>query len=159
MQLFFGRQSLISGILFLTITIVAAQESPAVKRWPTIYKPKTKAKIVTLQRGDETRPYIYHTRHFELRSPIALSRRHLEKFATVAESVPEVISRIPLPLLGMPPGGRAKVLIFPDEDSFIKAGGVQGAAGYYSGKKSSHHAPGGYIFTPTNCWQQTSPKS
>lgn len=137
MQLFSERQSLISGILFLTITIVAAQESPAVKRWPTIYKPKTKAKIVTLQRGDETRPYIYHTRHFELRSPIALSRRHLEKFATVAESVPEVISRIPLPLLGMPPGGRAKVLIFPDEDSFIKAGGVQGAAGYYSGKKAA----------------------
>ena len=129
------RRFLVSGIAFLTITIVSAQDSSVAKRWPTIYKPGAKAKIITAQRGDGAKPFIYHTRHFELHSPTALSRRHLEKFATVAESVPDVMARIPLPLLGMPKGGRAKVLIFPDEESFVKAGGTQGSAGYYSGRK------------------------
>jgi len=42
-----------------------------------------------------------------------------------------------MPLLGMPKGGRAKVFIYPDEDSFVADGGAQGAAGYYSGRKKA----------------------
>ena len=90
-----------------------------------------------MQKGSTDTPFIYHTRHFELRSPKALSRRHLVKFATTAESVPEVLAKFPLPLLGMPEGGRAKVLIYSDEESFVAAGGAQGAAGYYSGRKQA----------------------
>ena len=63
-------------------------------------------------------------------------------FATTAESVPSVLNRLPLPLLGMPvdKSGKpvlAKVLIYPNEISFVKAGGAKGTAGYYDGWKQA----------------------
>lgn len=136
MTLRFSRQRfLVSACLLLTPAWVFGQDKAIEKRWPKFFKPSGKAKIALVSEGSDGKPFIYHTRHFELRSTTSLSRRHLQEFATTAESVPQVLARFPLPLLGMPKGGRAKVLIFPDEDSFVKAGGTAGAAGYYSGRK------------------------
>ena len=134
---FSRRRFLASAILIVTTATGLAEDKGNPKRWPSIHRPTGKAKIVLTKKGQGQTPYIYHTKHFELRSPDALSQRHLQKFATVAESVPRVLAKFPLPLLGMPEGGRAKVLIFPDEESFVKNGGAYGAAGYYSGRKQA----------------------
>lgn len=134
---FSRRRFLASCGAFFAAPSTFAQDSPTATPWPKIHKPKGKEKIITIQKGDGSRAYIYHTRHFELRSLEALSQRHLEKFATVAESVPDVMAKIPMSLLGMPTGGRAKVLMFPNEDSFVQAGGIPGAAGFYNGRREA----------------------
>jgi len=115
----------------LSASILQAQE---IKTWPSTFKPSTPARIITVQKGGDGKPYIYHTKHFELRSLTALNQRNMQLFATAAESVPTVLERLPMPLLGMPVVNRAKILIYPDEDSFVAGGGVIGAAGFYSGK-------------------------
>ena len=120
--------------LFAIIPIASAQKNAPTSPWPSSFKLKRPAKILLISKEEI---FIYHTRHFELRSSKALSERHLQKFATIAESVPQALAKIPLPLLGMPDGNRAQVLIFPDEESFVKAGGVAGAAGYYDGRKKA----------------------
>lgn len=121
----------------LTWLAPAHAQQTAPSAWPKSFSPSGQAKIVLVQKGGGGQEFIYHTKSFELRSPTALNQRNLGLFATTAESVPGVLASIPLPLLGMPKGGRAQVLIYPDEDSFIAAGGMQGAAGYYSGRKKA----------------------
>ena len=125
---FSRRRFLVSALLLLATADGYAQATTTPQRWPSIYRPSGKAQIILVQKAQGKTPYIYHTKHFELRSPTALSHRHLQKFATVSESVPRVLTKFPLPLLGMPDGGRAKVLIFPDEESFVENGGSPGAA-------------------------------
>ncbi|MFK7910706.1 MAG: hypothetical protein AB8F34_08885 [Akkermansiaceae bacterium] len=138
MQRFSRLRFLASTLLGLVLGLqVSAQEKVTQPHWPSSFKPNSKAKIVLISEGGGDKNYIYHTRNFELHSRAPLSRRHLQKFATVAESVPQVLAKFPLPLLGMPEGERAKVLIYPDEDTFIKAGGTPGSGGYYSGRKSA----------------------
>ena len=117
--------------MFFMGGITSAQQTAT---WPVSWKPSAQAKIIVTQKGGGGKPYIYHTQNFELRSLTPLNERQLQAFANITESVPHVLKRLPMPLLGMPEGGRAKVLIYPDEDSFIAAGGVQGAAGYYNGR-------------------------
>lgn len=119
------------SLLLCSCGITLAQQTLT---WPTSWKLGAPAKIIVAQKGGDGQPYIYHTKNFELRSLTPLDQRELQIFATTAESVPRVLKRLPMPLLGMPEGGRAKVLIYPDEDSFIAGGGVQGAAGYYNGR-------------------------
>ena len=105
-----------------------------VGNWPTSWKPSAQAKIIVAQKGNGNQPYTYHTQNYELHSLTALNTQQLQAFANITESIPHVLKRLPMPLLGMPEGRRAKVLIYPDEDSFIAAGGVPGAAGYYNGR-------------------------
>lgn len=119
------------SLILLSTGITLAQKAAS---WPSSWKPAAQAKIIVAQQGGEGKPYIYHTKNFELRSLTRLNERQLQIFATTAESVPRVLKRLPLPLLGMPDGGRAKVLIYPDEDSFIAGGGTNGAAGFYNGR-------------------------
>lgn len=137
MQPFSKQLFHVSGWLLLTTLTLLGQDKVQSKGWPSSFKPGKKAKIIQVSQGGDNKPFVYHTKHFELRSTKALSRRHLQTFATTAESVPQALARLPLPLLGMPKGGRAKVLIFPDEDTFVQAGGIVGAAGYYSGRKEA----------------------
>ncbi|BDS05781.1 hypothetical protein NT6N_08210 [Oceaniferula spumae] len=124
------------AVSLLFLPIAHAQKAKPLT-WPKSFKPAGEAKIILVQKGDNDRPFVYHTKNFELQSPTALNERNLGLFATTAESVPSVLKRIPLPLLGMPESDRAKVLIYPDEESFVAAGGAQGAAGYYSGRKQA----------------------
>ncbi len=115
------------------------------QKWPSSFKPSRAAAIKLIQKGGDgqnDQPFIYQTAHFELRSLTELSQRDLSHFATTAESVPSVLARLPLPLLGMPKDAAGndalgKVLIYPDEESFLKAGGPHGAAGYYSGRQQA----------------------
>ncbi|MCP5536736.1 MAG: hypothetical protein H7A51_10980 [Akkermansiaceae bacterium] len=121
---------------------VNGQVTDAADSWPTSFRPIQPAVIKLIRSGGDGRDFIYRTKHFELHSATALSEHHLSQFATTAESVPSVLSRLPLPLLGMPTSSSgkqnpAKVLIYPDEESFVQAGGAQGAAGYYSGRKQA----------------------
>ncbi|MGB1259202.1 MAG: hypothetical protein ACPG6P_04105 [Akkermansiaceae bacterium] len=127
------------------LTIIAALALPSAKlsaqqetlRWPSSYKPRSAAKIITVSKGGEGEPFIYRTRNFELRSHSAVTPRNLQLFANIMESVPTVIGKLPLPLLGMPNGERAKVFIYPDEETFTQAGGAAGAGGYYDGRKQA----------------------
>ncbi|MBK1829494.1 hypothetical protein JIN77_02055 [Verrucomicrobiaceae bacterium R5-34] len=121
----------------LSFSLAAQAQESHVKSWPQSFRPSTQAKIVLVQQGGGGREFIYHTKNFALHSLTALNQRNLALFATTAESVPSVIKRLPLPLLGMPKDGRAKVYIFPDQDSFVAAGGPKEAAGYYSGRKQA----------------------
>lgn len=123
--------------VWLALLIPVHAQQPAPTAWPKSFKPRGEAKIILVKKGGGGGEFIYHTKNFELRSPTPLNRRNLGLFATTAESVPSVLKHIPLPLLGMPKGGRAKVFIYPDEDSFVAAGGAMGAAGYYSGRKQA----------------------
>jgi hypothetical protein len=146
MTLPFSKQRFLVRFLF-TVTVLFAenlygqQAKPSVF-WPTSFKLKRPAIIKLVQKGSEDRGYIYRTKHFELHSPEALSEHTLSQFATTAESVPSVLNRLPLPLLGMPvdKSGKpvlAKVLIYPNEISFVKAGGAKVTAGYYDGWKQA----------------------
>ncbi len=135
-----------TGFSEFGITVTAAegkaapQASPPPQKWPSSFKPSRAAAIKLIQKGGQSgQTFIYQTKHFELRSSTALSQHNLSHFATTAESVPNVLARLPLPLLGMPKDAAGndalgKVLIYPDEESFLKSGGAQGAAGYYSGR-------------------------
>ncbi len=124
-------------ILCLCAPLLHAQEPGTPSKWPTSFKPRRPATIRLIQQGGNGQNFSYHTQHFELRSPTALSQHNISHFATTAESVPSVLARLPLPLLGMPQGERSKVLIYPDEASFVQAGGASGAAGYYSGRQQA----------------------
>lgn len=126
---------LLTLILFYPGATQAREITPA-KSWPSIFKLQRPATVKLIQKGTNDRPFIYRTKHFELRSPAALSQHNLSHFATTAESVPRVLAHMPLPLLSMP-GGTAKVIICPDEISFLKSGGTPGAAGIYSGRKQA----------------------
>lgn len=138
--------SLLIGVATLATVVLATMlngQSPAPKAsWPTKFKPHRAAPIKLIQKGSDGKPFIYRTQHFELRSSTPLSEHNLSKFATTAESVPAVLTRLPLPLLSMPQDktgkpSLAKVLIYPDEATFLEAGGVIGAAGYYNGWKQA----------------------
>jgi hypothetical protein len=138
---------LIAGAGF-SINVTAAEEKSAPQappKWPTSFKPSRAAAIKLIQKGgggQSGQEFIYQTKHFELRSPTVLSQHNLSHFATTAESVPSVLALLPLPLLGMPKDAAdndtlGKVLIYPNEEAFLKAGGTHGAAGYYSGRKQA----------------------
>ena len=138
---------LIAGTGF-SLSLTAAEKKTApqtLKKWPSSFKPSRPATIKLIQKGgggQSGQDFIYQTAHFELRSPTVLSQHNLSHFATTAESVPNVLARLPLPLLGMPKDAtgndtRGKVLIYPNEESFLRAGGTHGAAGYYSGRKQA----------------------
>jgi len=105
--------------------------------WPFTFKAKGKPTIKLIKKGDGTQPYIYRTQHFKLLSPTPLNEFNTRLFASTAESVPAVLAALPLPLLGMPEKGSATILIYPDEESYIKEGGMLHSAGVYLGKKSS----------------------
>jgi hypothetical protein len=127
----------------INVTAAEGKAAPqASQKWPSSFKPSRAAAIKLIQKGGNGQEFIYQTKHFELRSPTVLSQHNLSHFATTAESVPSVLARLPLPLLGMPKDAAGndtlgKVLIYPNEESFITAGGTHGAAGYYSGRKQA----------------------
>jgi len=121
-------------MVFFT-SLTRAENAP--RPWPSIFKASGKTTIKLIKKGNGTQPYIYRTKHFELRSPTPLNEFNTRLFASAAESVPAVLTALPLPLLGMPKKGTAKILIYPDEESYIKEGGSLHSAGVYLGKKSS----------------------
>lgn len=119
----------------LAISIPSWAQTPSHSKWPTQLKAGQNAQIKRISSGDS--PYIYQTKHFELHSSAELNLRNTELFAATAESVPVALRRLPLPLLSMPQKGRAKIFIYPDEESFLKEGGSPNAAGTYVGRKAA----------------------
>ncbi|MDA7881397.1 hypothetical protein N9A94_03755 [Akkermansiaceae bacterium] len=121
-------RTLHSAILFLALLT-----SLSAKDWPTKFSPSaTLGKYQALEPEGEL--HRYATTNYLIESPIPLDRTKLANFTKTIESVAVVLKSIPLPLYAPPLNHRPRILICPDEASFIREGGPKGSAGYYSGR-------------------------
>lgn len=127
----------LATLAWLSSWAFGAQEMEPVKRWPTFFKTPYQATLKLTEKGGVGKPTTYQTQHFKLIASSPLNLRDCQLFAATAESVPAVLNSLPLPLLGMPEKGTAQVFIYPDEASFLKAGGVPNADGVYIGRQSA----------------------
>ena len=117
-----------SSILFLALLATLSA-----KEWPTKFSPSADlGKHQTLDPEGEL--HRYATKNYLIESSTPLDRTKLTDFAKTIESVAVVIKSIPLPLYSPPVRNRPRILICPDETSFVRAGGPKGFAGYYSGR-------------------------
>ena len=121
-------QTIHSAIFF-----IALLASLSAKEWPTKFSPSAAlGKYQTLDPEGEL--HRYATKNYLIESHTALDRTKLANFAKTIESVAVVIKSIPLPLYSPPVHNRPRILICPDETSFVRAGGPKGFAGYYNGR-------------------------
>ena len=119
-----------SAILFLALLT-----SLTAKDWPTKFTPSAAlGKYQTLEPEGEL--HRYATQNYLIESPIPLDRTKLTNFAKTIESVAVVLKSIPLPLYAPPVNNRPRILICPDEKSFVREGGPKSAAGYYIGRRA-----------------------
>lgn len=142
-----------------TATAAQAADQKTSINWPSHFQSKRPARLRLSQKGGIGKNYIYQTRHFELHSPVAINEHNAKLFASTAESVPAVLARLPLPLLGMPTQQKARVFIYPDEESFVKAGGCPDAAGYYSGRQVAVLLRADTFLKPVNPASRLQPKA
>jgi hypothetical protein len=106
------------------------------QEWPRGFKPgPSQGKYQDL--GVKDGLHHYRTKHYRIDSELALKPSLLQKFTQSAESVAIVLEKIPLPLSAPPKADLPRILICADEESFIKAGGTQGAAGFYNGRSKA----------------------
>ncbi len=120
----------------LTTSLLAQSED---KPWPGLLRNRTALPKVVASQTD-TAPFTYESLSFRFISDKKLDLNKVREFAKTAESVPAVVSRIPLPLFHMPvtkDGKKPAIYIFSDLDSYVRAGGAPGSAGYYTGKQKS----------------------
>lgn len=128
--LFHPLSTIFSAIIFLAFTPLAISQEA--KPWPTVLKGNGYARVIMPR--SSTPPFTYTSRTYRFITQQKLSKTEISKLAATAESVASAISRVPLDL-SAPPSGPAKpaIYIYPDEKSYIAAGGPIASAGYYSG--------------------------
>lgn len=99
------------------------------QNWPVLVQPPARAN--SYQKSKEA-PHQYRTRLFEITSFKDHRDQTLRDFVICAESVPEVIQKLPLPLYAPPEKSPFQIHIHQDTDSFLAAGGAMGTAGFYA---------------------------
>jgi|GEM_PF-2350690 hypothetical protein len=120
----------------LTTSILAQPED---KPWPGQLRNRTSLPKIIASKADSA-PFTYESLSFRFISDKKLDLNKVREFAKTAESVPAVVSRIPLPLLHMPvtaDGKKPAIYIFSDPESYARAGGSPQSAGYYSGRQKA----------------------
>lgn len=97
---------------------------------------------------DGTGHEVITTRHFRIETETTINRPDLERFAKVLESVPQVVEGFPLPLWAPPRKERTEVVICRDAQSYSRAGGQAGTAGFYNGYKQHALIRADYFLRP-----------
>jgi len=119
-----------SAILFFALLA-----SLSAKEWPKKFSPTAAlGKYQTLDPEGEL--HRFATKNYLIESPTPLDRTKLATFAKTIESVALVIKSIPLPLYAPPVHSRPRILICPDEASFVRAGGPKTSAGYHLAREA-----------------------
>lgn len=124
--------------LLLTTSILTGH-AQQLKSWPTVLNGRGSAKVILPD--NEQPPFIYLSKNFKFISSKKLDSTKIATFAATAESVPAAIDRIPLKLKKLPEllegEQRHPIYITSTIEEFIKMGGSEQAAGYYSGRKKA----------------------
>lgn len=109
------------------------------KPWPTVLKGRGVAKVVlTKNQISGKERFVYLCRQFKFISDKKLDSTKIARFAATAESVPAAVGRIPLDLKRLPnlEDGKKRhpIYIASSVEEFVKLGGSENSAGYYSGR-------------------------
>jgi len=115
--------------LILAPALLSAQSAP----WPSEFKIRP-VKVVT-STDEESGNQVVLTNHFRIESESEISRPDFERFATVVESVPQLIEKFPLQLWAPPAKKQIGILICEDEASYLEAGGQEATIGWYDGRR------------------------
>lgn len=122
-------------VISTLIILLAGQavQGESAGEWPRTFKAQP-AKIADLP-APQGVTAAHQTAHFKLYSDTAIADESLRRFATVLESVPQVLERLPLPLWHPPEGEKPLIRLCRNEEAFRSHGGSTGAAGHYDGRK------------------------
>ena len=134
-------------LLVFTISLWAQRPEEAVaKAWPGTFKARPVVLRVDDQNTDGTQVVI--SRHFRMVVETRIGRQNLTRFARVVESVPQLLRSHPLPLWTSPPNKVTDILLCRDEASFVKAGGGEGAVGWWDGHEGRVLIRADYFLAP-----------
>lgn len=120
------RTSIARFLLALVLTLLSGARD-----WPTSFEPAAGTGRTTRVADSAHR---WRSRSFDVISFRAHSPEILAALVTSAESVPDVLKVLPLPLLAPPEDGPAVIRIHPDEKSYLGGGGAPGTAGFYDAR-------------------------
>ena len=130
-----GMLKIVTAFFFLSACLFGQTASNTKKKkWPTSYSGKMLHNIKNSKQGDN---YVYESQHFIFISEMNIAKKDILQLASNADSVPGVLSKIPLNLYSPPKykdGEKPIIYVFTNENAkFKKAGGSKEAAGLYSG--------------------------
>jgi hypothetical protein len=114
------------GFCGLLLSSVVAEEPDP---WPRTFR-SGPAKAITAA-APEGSAFAYETASFRILSDDRIDPARLEKFAGIAESVPQVLKAVPLSLWAPPPGEKHPIMLCRDARSYKALGGPAGSAGRY----------------------------
>ena len=114
--------------------------------WPREFKAKPVGLKISDDTPDGTR--IVTTRHFRMTAETKIARQDLARFARVMESVPQLIRSHPLPLWAPHQKDVIEIILCKDEDSFVRAGGDEGAVGWWDGRRGQVLIRADYFLAP-----------
>lgn len=129
-------------LLLLAPTVVSAQAKP----WPLEFK--TRPVKLSIAVDATTGNQIVTTSHFRMVAETEINRPDFARFARVVESVPQLIEKFPLPLWAPTTRKKVEILLCKDEASFKKAGGSEGAVGWWDGGKGRALIRADYFLAP-----------
>jgi len=134
-------------LLIFPVSLLAQRpgETP-VGAWPRSFK----AKPVNLRINDKTEDgsLVVESPHFRMVAETRIGRQDLTRFARVVESVPQLIKSHPLRLWNSPRKSITDIILCKDETSFVKAGGDEGAVGWWDGHKEQVLIRSDYFLAP-----------
>ena len=115
----------------------ATKTKPVKKKWPSRFVGKP---IYKMESSKKDGKFLYESTYFTFSSDVEIPEKTILKFASNADSVPSILSRLPLNLMSLPKqadDSKPVIHIFTDEDAFIRVGGSKQAAGLYSSRHKS----------------------
>ena len=121
--------------MLVSLLALAALPAGAEPVWPKTFQGRP-ARIIPLD-PDNPETNQWQTARFRFLSDQPVNAAALRKFATVIESVPQLLQALPVELWS-PADDQEKpaIILCRDEWAFLDAGGSAGAMGYYNGRKN-----------------------
>ena len=135
-------------LLVLLAAPLPAQQSTPVQPgpWPREFKARPAELKISGDTPDGTQ--IVTTRHFRMIAETRIGRQDLARFARVVESVPQLIRTHPLPLWAPHQKDVVEITLCKDEASFVRAGGDEGAVGWWDGRRGQVLIRADYFLAP-----------
>jgi hypothetical protein len=123
-------RALTLAALFLLTSSAFAED---LKPWPQKFQARP-AKVIAVEALKGV-AHAYETANFRLHSDNPIKEPQLTKFATVIESVPQLIRTLPLDLWAPPAEAKPRVVLCRDAQTYHRQGAPVGTTGYYSGRR------------------------